>query len=60
MGAAQIIALFGGVGVAAAVRLSNVLLAGLARILGVEPPAPIPEPGDDDDDTSSEGTAQTE
>jgi len=46
----QIVALLSGIILALAVRLSNMITAWLAKVLGVNPPAPIPEPGDDDDD----------
>lgn len=39
----QIIALLGGTIVAFAVKASNVLLEKLSKVLGVEPPAPIPD-----------------
>lgn len=38
----QWVSLLGGVAVAVAVRLSNVIVAGLARVFGVEAPEPIP------------------
>jgi hypothetical protein len=44
MGTTQVVALLGGVVVAFCVKLSNVLLEALAKILGVNPPTPIPEP----------------
>lgn len=40
----QWVSLLGGVAVAVAVRLSNVIVAGLARLFGVDTPQPIPHP----------------
>lgn len=41
------IALLGSVVVGVAIRVSNVVVAWLSRVLGVEPPEPIPTPTDD-------------
>lgn len=60
MSTAQVIALLGGTLVAAAVKVSNVLIAGLAKLLGVNPPAPIPDPENEDPDpTPPGGTPET-
>lgn len=44
MDGTQIAALLSGVVLAVAVRLSNMITAWLAKVLGVNPPTPIPEP----------------
>lgn len=43
MDADTVIAILGSAVVTTVLRLSNVLVAWLSRVLGVDPPAPIPE-----------------
>jgi len=50
MTTAQLVSLLGGVAVATAVKFSNMLTAKVSKILGVNPPEPIPEPDEDDED----------
>jgi len=57
MSTAQIISLLGGTLVALAVRLSNIVTQYLAKVLGVNPPTPIPDPTKEKPDKPVSDTA---